>query len=119
MTTVSELDDFFQNHPLQQQYFQFTAAERSGAAAVAGRDVAAALEYRDVPAEKQEFVTAAVAEQALFLLLNPEYLTGTAAPPLNVRSQALLKPLSAEPEEEPEIEPEDAEYSGTVRLSRG
>ena len=95
MVNVSDLDIFFQNHPLQQQYFQFSAAARAGAAAVADRDVEAALEYRDIPEELAAAFTAAVAEQALFLLLNPEYLTGTATPPLGARPQALLKPLLA------------------------
>lgn len=97
MTNISDLDIFFQNHPLQEQYFQFSAAERAGAAAVAGRDVRAALNYMEIPTDRQDIFTAAVAEQTLFLLLNPEYLTGSAVPPLGPRPAALLKPLHTAP----------------------
>ena len=63
--------------PLSEKYFSFAEAERAGCAAVAERDVRAALLDTAVSAEDETmFVNAAIAEQTVFLLLNPEYLTG-------------------------------------------
>ena len=41
---LSEINSFFQNHPLREEYFSFSEAERSGCAAVAERDVTAAAD---------------------------------------------------------------------------
>ena len=74
---LSEINSFFLNHPLREEYFGFSEAERSGCAAVAERDVTAAAADADLTvAGHQALFDAAVAEQTVFLLLNPEYLTG-------------------------------------------
>ena len=95
MTDIRQIDDYFRNHPLQEQYLKFSVSERTGAANVAARDVAAALDNAAVTGTEQDTVSAAIAEQTIFLLLNPEYLTGTAAPVTGARTEALLKPLLA------------------------
>ena len=73
---LSKVDEFFSAHPLKEQYFNFSGPERAGTAAVALRDVRSALAGYTVKDSEQEFFEAAVAEQTIFLLLNPEYLTG-------------------------------------------
>lgn len=77
--TLTETDTFFQNHPLKDKYFSFTDSERSACIAVAERDVTAAL-GNNLPLKNnalQELLDAAIAEQTVFLMLNPEYLTGS------------------------------------------
>lgn len=76
--TLTEIDTFFNNHPLKEKYFSFSESERAGCFAVAERDVTAAA-ARCLPLqsdETQRLFDAAVAEQTVFLMLNPEYLTG-------------------------------------------
>lgn len=76
--TIIEIDNFFTNHPLAEKYFAFPEADRAGCAAVAQRDVRAALTGCPVSeTEENELVFAAIAEQTIFLLLNPEYLVGS------------------------------------------
>ena len=106
--TLNEIDSFFQNHPLKERYFAILDNERAGTAAVAERDVMAAVSTED-----REFLNAAIAEQTIFLILNPEYLTGaythtqslssggenrrfqTSVSPLGQRAAALIAPLLA------------------------
>ena len=73
---LSKVDEFFSAHPLKEQYFNFSGTERAGTAAVALRDVRSVLAGYTIKDSEQEFFEAAVAEQTIFLLLNPEYLTG-------------------------------------------
>ena len=108
----SEIDTFFMNHPLKERFFAFSAEERAGCAAVAERDVLAAVADCTLSGEKQQqFLNAAIAEQTVFLLLNPEYITGTytrtaalssggesrkfsdVLSPLGQRAAALISPL--------------------------
>ena len=110
--TLFEIDEFFREHPLKESYFKFSESERSGIAAVAQRDVAAAIaNVPEIPENKQLLVNAAIAEQTVFLMLNPEYLTGTytnisavgsgdnlrrysgQSSPLGQRAAALIAPL--------------------------
>ena len=113
MIDYSTLNARLQEHPLNAACAGFTAAERSGAAAVAERDVLAALDGRAVPEALREQFLSAVVEQCVFLLLNPEQLTGAAdgvlaeaaagtsrrcrerTSPLCLRAAALLAPLTA------------------------
>lgn len=75
--TLIEIDEFFREHPLKESYFKFSDAERAGIAAVAERDVTAAVaNVPQISAKEQQLVDAAIAEQTVFLMLNPEYLTG-------------------------------------------
>ena len=92
---LSEVDLFFTEHPLKESYFSFSETERAGTLAVAERDVRAVTAGCSFQGEQLEFFQAAIAEQTIFLLLNPEYLTGTAAPVTGARTEALLKPLLA------------------------
>ena len=72
-----ETDNFFLVHPLKERYFSFGEAERSGIVAVAERDVRAAVAFHlPETGEEMDFFNAAIAEQTIFLMLNPEYLTG-------------------------------------------
>ena len=110
---LSKVDEFFSAHPLKEQYFNFSGPERAGTAAVALRDVRSALAGYTVKDSEQEFFEAAVAEQTIFLLLNPENLTGSCDAlaaessagssrsyrarqnPLCLRAAALIAPLTA------------------------
>lgn len=111
---ISEIDAFFQEHPLKERYFSVDVSERAGVAAVAQRDVLAAVAGCTVSGEEAvEFLHAAIAEQTIFLMLNPEYLTGCytavstlssggvsrkfsgTASPLGQRAAALIAPLLA------------------------
>ena len=77
MMTVIEIDNFFLTHPLSEKYFSFSDVERAGCAAVAERDVRAVLLDVEISTDEEAaFVNPAIAEQTVFLLLNPEYLTG-------------------------------------------
>lgn len=110
--TLTEIDSFFQNHPLKERYFAVLDNERAGTAAVAERDVMAAVSHCEITGtEDREFLNAAIAEQTIFLILNPEYLTGaythtqslssggenrrfnTSNSPLGQRAAALISPL--------------------------
>lgn len=111
MLNLETIDGYFRRHPLRARYFRFVAADRAGAAAVAERDVSAALDYAPVPEAQAEIFLAATAEQTLFLLLNPARLTGAtdgvaaessagehrsyraASHPLGLRAAALIAPL--------------------------
>ena len=111
MTTINDIDNFFNIHPLKEAYFSFNESDRKGAMAVAQRDVMAALNYAEIQNSILETVTAAIAEQSVYLLLNPTVLTGAAdiiarensagnqrvyrerLTPLCIRAAALLKPL--------------------------
>lgn len=122
---LQEIDSFFGQHPLKEQYFSAPESERSGCAAVAERDVRAAIAHlpEEITSRYQEFIPAAIAEQTIFLLLNPEYLTGAYTrinslssagnscrfngqeSPLGQRAAALLSPLfSAGEKQEKEVE---------------
>ena len=75
--TISDIDAFFAAHPLGEQFSSFSAGERADAAVVAERDVFAAAGDVDLTVgRRRELYDAAIAEQTIFLLLNPEYLTG-------------------------------------------
>lgn len=76
MLTVTDGDLFFSEHPLNKCYLKFPAEQRGSAIVTAERDVAAALGKEALDDTSDSRVTAAVFEQAIFLLLNPEYLTG-------------------------------------------
>ena len=76
MLDITIIDRYFQTHPLSASYFGFSADDRRGAAAVAERDASAALDHEPVDEAHREVFAAAVAEQCLHLLLNPEKLTG-------------------------------------------
>lgn len=112
--TLNEIDSFFQNHPLKERYFAILDNERAGTAAVAERDVMAAVSHCEINGtEDREFLNAAIAEQTIFLILNPEYLIGaythtqslssggenrrfqTSVSPLGQRAAALIAPLLA------------------------
>ena len=103
MLDITVIDNYFQNHPLSAQFLAFSATERAGAAKVAESDVSAALDYLPVPATRAEIFQAAVAEQCLCLLLNPEMLagredasgktSGVRRAPLCPRAAALIAPL--------------------------
>ncbi len=109
---ISEINTFFQSHPLKEHYFSVNESERAGTAAVAERDVLAAVSHCTVSSEEDRgFLNAAVAEQTIFLILNPEYLTGcyshtqsigsgadsrrftSSSSPLGQRAAALIAPL--------------------------
>lgn len=110
--TLVETDEFFREHPLKESYFKYSENERSGILAVAARDIQAAVSgIEPVNGDEKNFIDAAIAEQTIFLMLNPEYLTGkytrTAAvgsgesmlrfsdqlSPLGQRAAALIAPL--------------------------
>jgi hypothetical protein len=147
---LKNTDDFFRDHPLKEQYFACSETERAGTAAVAERDILAATAHCKIESESdKEFLRAAIAEQTIFLMLNPEYLTGcytrTAslssgggtrrfsdpASPLGQRAAALIAPLLAASERagnnsgneggENGIEEngDGNNSTGTVRLWRG
>lgn len=111
---LETIDDFFQDHPLKERYFACSEAERAGTAAVAERDILAATAHCKIESESDKaFLLAAIAEQTVFLMLNPEYLTGCytrtsslssgggtrrfsdTASPLGQRAAALIAPLLA------------------------
>lgn len=115
--TLSEVDAFFQKHPLHDSYFKALNDERAGTLAVAERDVLAAVNHCEITTDQERsFLNAAIAEQTIFLLLNPEYLTGiyshtqslgsagesrrfsSSASPLGQRAAALIAPLLAKAE---------------------
>ena len=100
MLDITVIDNYFQNHPLSAEFFTFPAAERAGAAKVAEADVSAALDHLPVSPAQTGIFEAAVAEQCLCLLLNPEMLTGGETDdrrvrrgPLGLRAAALIAPL--------------------------
>ena len=94
MITLSCADEFFSAHPLQSRYLEFSAAEREAAVTTAARDVAAALQLEVLPETPGDSIVAAVCEQAIYLLLNVQVLTGAAVAGtrgnLSPRSAALL-----------------------------
>ncbi len=112
MTDVSTIDEFFESHPLKEHYFRFAADDRRGACAVAERDVCAAAGLLEIPPDREKMFLPAVAEQCVYLLLNPIQLTGAAdildsessagssrsfrmrKNPLCLRAAALLAPLT-------------------------
>ena len=147
---LSEINSFFQSHPLKEQFFSVNESERSGMALVAERDVMAAIGNRQIAsAQEREFLNAAIAEQTIFLILNPEYLTGTfshtqsvgsagenrrftsSSSPLGQRAAALIAPILARTEnsgiaaDDPDVpaaDPGSADDNGlppVIRLNRG
>ena len=109
---ISEINSFFQSHPLKEHYFNVNESERAGTAAVAERDVMAAISHCTISTDEERgFLNAAIAEQTIFLILNPEYLTGcyshassvgsggdarkftSSSSPLGQRAAALIAPL--------------------------
>ena len=141
---LEDLEKFFQDHPLKKEYFNHSDDERSGTFAVALRDIRALLGDYQPTDDDMEFFRAAVAEQTLFLLLNPEYLTGvyahtaalTAAgssrkfsnsdSPLGQRAAALLAPLLKKAAAVSKNDSAangssecDGYFSGTLTLNRG
>ena len=76
MVSITEADNFFRNHLLKEKYLSFTENERSSALSVAQTDVMTAFDTENIPGEYRQLLISAVAEQAILLLLNPEYLTG-------------------------------------------
>ena len=76
MSLVNNAEKFFENHPLNKEIMKFTARERSSAVAAAERDAAAELGLKNLPEDAEENIVNAVCEQAIFLLLHPEYLSG-------------------------------------------
>ena len=78
MITLSCADEFFSGHPLQSRYLEFSAAERGAAVTTAARDVAAALQLESLPETPGDNIISAVCEQAIYLLLNVQVLTGAA-----------------------------------------
>ncbi len=112
MIEISAIDRFFESHPLQEYYFRFAENERKGACTVAERDARAAVGFMEIPENMSEIFLSAVAEQSIFLLLNPANLTGAAdhvaaensagssrsfhsrKNPLCLRAAALLAPLT-------------------------
>ena len=113
MMDINAIDRFFESHPLKEHYFRFADSDRKGACAVAERDVCAAAGFMEIPQAHGDVFLAAVAEQAVFLLLNPENLTGSCDTlaaensagssrsyrarqnPLCLRAAALIAPLTA------------------------
>lgn len=83
MLSVSDSDKFFLIHPLSGCYGGFSEAEKEAALHIAECDVSAALGVPELPADAPWFTLNAVYEQMIFLLLNPEHLTGrTSGTPL-------------------------------------
>lgn len=135
---LTEIDQFFNDHPLKKEYFSAGDSERSGCAAVAERDVLAALGgYEPEKAIEKELFRAAIAEQTIFLLLNPEYLTGaytrintlTSAgntcrfngqdSPLGQRAAALIAPLTDKKGNSVSAESTTQQPIGSISLLRG
>ena len=66
---ISEINSFFQSHPLKEHYFNVNESERAGTAAVAERDVMAAISHCTVSTDEERgFLNAAIAEQTIFLI---------------------------------------------------
>ena len=76
MVSITETDNFFQTHPLREKYLSFTENERLSTLNVAQTDVMTALDTGDIPDKYRNMLISAVAEQTIFLLLNPEYRIG-------------------------------------------
>ena len=141
---IIETDAFFQEHPLKERYFSAGESERAGVLAVAERDVRAAVAGCVISGDEDNgFLRAAIAEQMIFLMLNPEYLTGcytslsslasggenrkfsSTVSPLGQRAAALIAPILAK-STSGETENSGAEsnagkdenFSGILKLTR-
>jgi hypothetical protein len=138
MVTINEIDKFFETHPLKTEYFVFSELERAGVILIARRDIQAALDYAEIPEQYQEFFTAAVAEQSIYMLLNPAALTGSrdniarensagnsrsyreSDTPLCVRTAALLAPIKKYlADQNPQIPGGQVSQRVSVSLTRG
>ena len=71
-----EIEKYFENHPLKEKFSSFPDDERRSCVSVAERDILAAIHPVVTQHSEADIFLAAVAEQTLFLLLNPENLTG-------------------------------------------
>lgn len=89
-------DEFFNEHPLKEHYFSFSEAERAGTLAVAERDILALLAGSKVTEDEEPFFQAAIAEQSIFLLLNPEYLTGAYTRTVSISSSGHSRKFSGQ-----------------------
>ena len=94
MPNLQKADEFFSNHLLKEQYFEFPETVRSSAVATAVRDITAALKLKEFPEEPSELIFSAVFEQAIYLLLNPHIVSGTTDADkqdiISPRAQAML-----------------------------
>ena len=93
---LSIADDFFNDHPLKEHYFSFSEAERAGTLAVAERDILALLAGNRITEAEREFFQAAIAEQSIFLMLNPEYLTGAYTRTVSISSSGYSRKFSGQ-----------------------
>lgn len=74
----SEIEKYLENHPLQEKFTSFSEKERCCCIRLAERDILTAIyPVRPRNSSEDEMFLAAVAEQTLFLLLNPEVITGS------------------------------------------
>ena len=71
-----EANQFFTDHPLKKEFFEFEEEIRHAAVSAALRDVTAALKLETFPDDPDPMLKAAVFEQAVYLLLNPHVLSG-------------------------------------------
>ena len=76
MPNLQKVDEFFSNHLLKEQYFEFPEQTRSAAVAAAVRDITAALKLEAFPEDAGELIYSTVFEQAIYLLLNPHIVAG-------------------------------------------
>lgn len=94
MPNLQKADDFFSNHLLKEQYFEFPEPTRSAAVAAAARDITAALKREEFPEDAGDLIYSAVFEQAIYLLLNPHIVTGATDAAkqdiISPRAQAML-----------------------------
>ena len=94
MPNLQKADEFFSNHLLKEQYFEFPEPTRSAAVAAAARDITAALKLEEFPEDAGELIYSAVFEQAIYLLLNPHIVTGATDAAkqdiISPRAQAML-----------------------------
>ena len=94
MSIENIAEKFFKEHPLNSEIIKFSAEQRFCAVAAAERDVAAELKSEILPDDAKQSIIDAVCEQALFLLLHPEYLSGDKSfekSNLSPRAAVLLK----------------------------
>lgn len=103
MPNLQQADDFFTNHLLKEKYFEFSVSDRSAAVSTAVRDISAAMKLTEFPDVPGELISAAVYEQAIYLLLNPHITAGTTDASrqdvLSPRARALLAGNIQEPQE--------------------
>ena len=103
MPNLQQAEDFFTNHLLKEKFFEFSVSARTAAVSAAKRDITAALKLTEFPDDPGELITAAVCEQAIYLLLNPHITAGTTDASkqdvLSPRARALLAGAAVEPGE--------------------